>query len=241
MKFTNQELKDLMSASYGKAKELTDIGKFILDRPLSNHRVQVYTYEDECVVVHRGSKTAIDWVDNFAYANFNALEKTTTYKMHYQKHKKAFEKYGLPLSVIGHSRGSLYAKSLYDKGFASQLITYNKPVNGFNVITANLTKPKKDENETNIRTSRDLVSIGQTLIPQENITIPSDSYNPVAEHGTDKLLKLNELVGNGMKIDFKSVLKSDLRAIVKKYTKIKGIRSLSKGELIEIIKEIILN
>jgi hypothetical protein len=241
MKFTSVELKDLMSASYGKAKDLKDVGKFILDRSLSNHRVQVYTYEDECVVIHRGSKTPIDWVDNSLFANFNALEKTTTYKMHYKKHKIAYEKYAFPLTVIGHSRGALYAKSLYDKKMASSLITYNKPVNGFNVISGNFTKAKKDKNETNIRTSRDIVSIGQTLLPQENVTIKSDTYNPVAEHSTDNLLKLNMLVGTGMKMDFKGVLKADLRAIVKKYTKIKGIRSLSKGELIDIISELVLN
>jgi hypothetical protein len=241
MKFTTTELKDLMTASYTKSKNLTDIGKFILDRALSNHRVQIYRFEDETIVVHRGSKTSIDWLDNVAFGTLNLLESTTTYKMHAKKHKTAYETYGLPLTIMGHSRGALYAKSLYDKGWGSQLITYNGPVNGFQIISKNISKSTKDENEIKIRTSRDLVSIGQTLVPNENITIQSDTYNPIAEHSTNNLEKLNELVGHGVTINFKGVLKADLRKFVKKNSKIKNIRALSKGELIDIIHDIVLN
>jgi hypothetical protein len=63
-------------------------------------------------------------------------------------------------------------------------------------------------------------------MPEKYITIQSDTYNPIVERSTDKLLKLNELVGTGVKIDFKRVLKVDLKKIVKKHTNLKNLREL---------------
>ena len=134
MKFTADEIKQLMSASY--KKEMFDIGKFKIDKEVSSIRVKAYTVDDESdvIVTHRGSADVKDWMDNADFFRINKLERSPTYKMHLKTHMKIVDKYGANnIIVMGHSRGGLYATALYKKKLAKQLINYNKPVNMYDI------------------------------------------------------------------------------------------------------------
>jgi hypothetical protein len=190
MKFKPTEIKLLLEASY--MNESFDVDRFKVDKPLSNGRVKVYTVNDsdEVVVTHRGSADLKDWIDNSSWLRLNMLERSPTYKIHLKRHMKAVKKYGADkINVMGHSRGGLYATNLYKNKLAKQVINYNKPINLYDIAKDVITKKKEDENSTTIRTSNDFVSIGQKLIKGKDtdIVIPSDSLNPLKEHGIDKI------------------------------------------------------
>jgi len=251
MKFKANELKLLLEASYDK--ELYDIGKFIIDKPLSDARVKAYTVEgsDEVVVTHRGSADLKDWVDNATWLRFNIIERSPTYKMHLKRHMKAVHKYGADkINIMGHSRGGLYSTHIYKKKLAKQVINYNKPINLYDIAKDVFTRNKQDGNNTTIRTSRDLASIGQNLLKDNDndITIPSNSLNPLKEHGIDKIddYKTEELIGKGIfkaKINYSKIRKKELRDFVKKNKKkVKldiNVTGLTKNDLIKLTEYIL--
>lgn len=252
MKFKASEIKLLLEASYHK--ELYDIGRFTIDEQISDKRVKTYTVDDldEVVVTHRGSADLKDWVDNATWLRFNVLERSPTFKMHLKKHKQAVNKYGADkINVMGHSRGGLYATHIYKKlKLAKQVINYNKPINLYDIAKDIITKRKQDENSTTIRTSRDLASVGQNLIKGKDtdIVIPSDSFNPLKEHGIDKIddYETDDLIGKGIfkpKIDYSKIRKKDLRDFVKKNKKIAkldiNVTGLTKKDLIQLSEYIL--
>jgi hypothetical protein len=113
-----------------------------------------------------------------------------------------------------------------------------------------VTKKKEDGNSTTIRTSNDLVSIGQNLMKgnETDIVIPSDSYNPIKEHGIDKIddYQTDELIGKGMfkpQINYAKIRKKELRDFVKKNKKkVKldiNVTGLTKKDLIELTEYIL--
>jgi hypothetical protein len=252
MKFKPSELKELIEASYNKKNK--DINNFIIDSSLSNIRVKVYTVNEsnDVIVTHRGSDDARDWVDNATWLRFDQLTNSKTYKMHLKRHLKAVKKYGAEnIIVMGHSRGGLYATQLYKDKLAKQLVTYNKPVNLYDIGRDIVTKSKKDKNATTIRTSNDLVSIGNTLLKDKNkVIIPSDTFNPLREHGSERLGDLDDdkLIGKGIfktVIDFSKIRKNDLKVFIKKNKKRLNlevnITGLTKKQLISIAQTILDN
>ena len=164
---------------------------------------------------------------------------------------KAVHKYGAnKINVMGHSRGGLYATNLYKNKLAKQVINYNKPINLHDIAKDVITKKKQDENSTTVRTSRDLASIGQTLMKDNDtdIVIPSDSINPLKEHGIDKIndYETDELIGKGMfkaKINYSKIRKKELRDFVKKNKKKVNldinVTGLTKKDLIELSEYIL--
>lgn len=251
MKFKPSEIKLLLEASY--INELFDIDRFKIDKPLSNRRVKIYTVDDsdEVVVTHRGSADLKDWIDNSSWLRLNSLERSPTYKIHLKRHMQAVKKYGADkINVMGHSRGGLYATNLYKKKLAKQVINYNKPINLYDIAKDVITKKKQDENSTTVRTSRDLASIGQTLMKDNDtdIVIPSDSLNPLKEHGIDQFnnYETEELIGKGMfkaQINYSKIRKKDLRDFVKKNKKKVNldinVTGLTKKDLIELSEYIL--
>lgn len=244
MKFKPTELKELLSSSYNKNK--FDVGKFKIDVDLSNERVKVYVVENtnNVVVVHRGSQDLNDWIDNLYYSELNILKNTKTYKIHLKLHKKAVEKYGVEnIIVLGHSRGGLYASQLYKDNLANQLITYNKPLNKYDVIDGIISN-NDDDNIVDIRTSGDITSSGK-IITQKNkndVVIPSTTYNPLIEHSTKAITRLDddELIGSGIfkpKIDYTKIRKNELKKFIKNNKKRFGVNitGLTKKQMIQII------
>lgn len=219
MKFKQIELEQLLKASYDK--QLFDVSnRFIIDIPLSDIRVKVYTVNDlpnELVVIHCDSHDGYDWYDNLSYMKNSDLRYSKTYKMHKKRHKKAFDKYtDYHINVIGHSKGALYATQLHNEKLANQVITYNKPV-------------------TDIKTKNDLVSVGKSIV------IPSDSINALDEHKTDKLLIGNELFKKT--IDYRKFRVHELKDFLKKNKNtIKldvNLTGLTKPQLVEIVKKVV--
>jgi hypothetical protein len=164
---------------------------------------------------------------------------------------KAVDKYGAnKINVMGHSRGGIYATYLYKKKLAKQVINYNKPINLYDIAKDVFTTNKQDENSTTIRTSHDLASIGQVLLKgkDNDIVIPSDTYNPLKEHGVDTIdgYETEELIGKGIfkaKINYSKIRKKELRDFVKKN---KGrakldvnVTGLTKKDLIELTEYIL--
>jgi len=168
-----------------------------------------------------------------------------------KRHIKAIKKYNnAHIVVIGHSRAALYAKQLYEDGFAQQLVTYNKPVNMVDIATNLISgkKQKNDPNVTNIRTSGDVISMGSNLLvnPNKNdIIIPSKTLNPLYEHKSDRIGSLDEteLIGNGIfkkTIDFSKIRVKQLRDYIKTHkvaSKLKiNITGLTKKQMIKIVE-----
>jgi hypothetical protein len=104
---------------------------------------------------------------------------------------KAHKKYNdSTFTQIGHSLASEIAKkTVNDNHEKDEVIKYNNPP----VLPIDLMKKHKD-NEYHIRTSLDPISILQPLSPfnKNTITIPSDNFNPLDQHRTDKLEYLGD-------------------------------------------------
>jgi hypothetical protein len=139
---------------------------------------------------------------------------------------------------------------LYKKKLAKQVINYNKPINLYDIAKDVFTTNKQDENSTTIRTSRDLVSIGQKVLKDKDtdIEIPSYSFNPLKEHSIDKIddYEGEELIGKGMfkaQINYSKIRKKELRDFVKKNKKkVKldiNVTGLTKKDLIKLTEYIL--
>ena len=138
------------------------------------------------VVAHRGTVgTAQDWFNNAVYGAFGdkGYELTGRFKKAKKTQKKAEKKYGAEnISTIGHSQGGLLAQKV--GGDSKEIITLNKATRPQDFF-----KQKRSENQTDIRTEGDVVSMFKNPYETqgEQVTIKTDKFNPLAEHATDVL------------------------------------------------------
>jgi hypothetical protein len=252
-------IKDFLSASYDE-KPPMNIGKFVKDTTLSGQRVQVYhdPQSGQAVVVHRGSQGVHDWGNNLKYALGFDMMGTKRFQHALDIQKKAESKYGAKnVSTLGHSLGANIANKVGED--SGEIITLNKPVAGRDLFKD---QGGKKDNETSIRTSGDVVSAtdGNT-----DFTIPSKSLNPLKEHSTDVVDRVEGEFGKSdvgasgeeklptLKADPQSQIKSDKGilsrgrdAVVKGFNTAKSwiglglskerIAKLNKKQLKEIIK-----
>ncbi len=179
-------LKDMLKNSYKDKKTMNkNIKDYELDNSLSGSRVQVYHNKNNnhTVIAHRGTKGLNDWYTN--------LQLSLGYKNNkrFQHSKdisdKAHQKYNdSTFTQIGHSLASEIAKkTANDNNEKDEVIKYNGPV-----LPIDLVRKHKD-NEYDIRTSLDPISVLKPLSPfnKNTITIPSDNINPLDQHRVDKL------------------------------------------------------
>ena len=195
-KIGTYDLQKLLKQSY--SPELGNVGDYMVDDELSNPTTQVYRNRntDKIYVVHRGTKGGRDWLNNLVYGLSPSLYKwTDRYKNAKQVQDKAMDKYkGYDIDVLGHSQGSKLAEMISkDNKNVKNIITYNRPQGFMENIRS---KPK---NLHDIKTSFDPVS---PLIPyqrgNESIIIPSQTYNPLHEHKTERILELpDQMIGTG--------------------------------------------
>jgi len=185
------ELKALLKASYSGENK---VGDFVLDKRLSTQTSKVYynPSTQQTVVAHKGTQGLTDWMNNVAYAVGGRwlYEKTDRFKEAEKVQREAEKAYGTKnLSTIGHSQGALQSEILGQKG--KEVITLNKPTNP-------LFDKSASSKQTDIRTERDIVSI----FTDPDITIESESWNPLTEHSTDVLDRLNpeRMIGEGLKM-----------------------------------------
>jgi len=193
-------LQEVLRDSYKKNKDIESPAGYTLDRSLSTNQAKVFKSDnsDDVIVAHRGSATKNDWMDNYSYARYGNVKKTETYKAAKRVQNQAIRKYGADnITSVGHSRSGLYVQELNDRPQTKvkSAITYNKAAGPSDLFR------KNPENQTNIRTDKDVVSL---LSPfqkhkKDTITIHHDGFNPISAHTPDDLSKLgDELVGAGL-------------------------------------------
>jgi hypothetical protein len=191
------DLQKLLKQSYNP--NLGNVGDYMVDDEISNPTTQVYRNKntDKVYVVHRGTKGARDWLNNFVYGLSPTMYKMTDrYKNAKATQDKALEKYkGYDIDVLGHSQGSKLAEMVSkDNKNVKNVITYNRPQG---LMESLWSKPK---NLHDIKTSFDPVS---PLIPfqrgNQAKVIKSTTYNPLTEHGTEAILREpDQLIGTGL-------------------------------------------
>ena len=186
------ELKHLLKSTYSKNKE--DIGDYKIDKQLSGTRAKVYTNKEtgKNVIAIRGTQGIHDMITD---AHLFLGDKSTKRFKHAKKvYDRVIDKYGKDnLILAGHSLGSSLAEEV-GKENKDEIYTLNKPVTPVDILKGK----KVPKNQTDIRTSRDLISVLRPLQKgKKAITIKSDSLNLLDEHKTDKLDKLNGVMIGG--------------------------------------------
>jgi hypothetical protein len=159
------------------------IDDFILDKQLSGQYGVVYfnPRTGQSVVVHRGTKEAMDWTNNAMYA-LGMYKYTNRYKTGLQMQRKAEKKYGAKnITTLGHSQSAELARQLGQN--TKEIITLNPAYKG--------EKPLK--NEYNIRSSGDVVSAGLWGTKRgHDLIIPAKTFNPLTEHMIDILDRVDQ-------------------------------------------------
>ena len=190
------EFKSLIDASYDPKQ--TQVGDYILDKQLSTGTSKVYhnPATGQVVVAHKGTEGITDWGNNAVYAlgGKSAYKMTPRYKEAKKVQKKAEKKYGSQnVSTIGHSQGGLQAELLGGK--SKEIITLNKATRPF--------ESNKNKNQFDVRSKGDVVSAANPFGKKtsKDIEIKSGSYNPLTEHSSGVLDKLDDdlMIGQGAK------------------------------------------
>ena len=201
-----KHIQEFSNESYEKnARE--NIDDYTLDKSLSNDYAKTYYDKNtgHAVVVHRGTQGWSDWLNNVAYVmgKYYLTRRNWTGK---KIQEAAEKKYGAKnISTLGHSQGAVLARR-HGKN-SKEVITVNPAYTG----------EKQAENEYRVRTERDPVS--GLLAPvnyvkdklsglfggkkskednsKKNITIKSDTWNPLTEHSYNTLERLdpNQMIG----------------------------------------------
>jgi len=196
------QVQAFLKASYQKeAPEKID--DYLLDKDLSNDDVKTYynPQTKEAAVVHKGTQGTLDWGNNavFGLGGVEGYKLTPRYRNAERIQKEAESKYGAKnVSTLGHSQAGLLAELLGRN--SKEIITYNKATNPFGLRVTN-------KNQTDIRTTGDVVSAAQYLNPfnwfkkpyadnAKNITIKSNATG-VEAHNMEQLSLLdpNMMVG----------------------------------------------
>jgi hypothetical protein len=182
-------LQHFLSKSYVKTHH--DYKNYQVDTHLTGQRVQVYydSTKNHAVVVHRGTKGVQDCGTD-ASLLLTGYQKNNRRFAHARNiQSQAEAKYGPEnITTLGSSLGAKIAEKVGNK--TKEVITLNKPT-----IPMDLIKGRKlPKNQTDIRTSRDPVSILRPFQKANNkeITIPSKTLNPFREHSTDVLSRMHE-------------------------------------------------
>lgn len=190
----NEDLEGLLAKSY--EKDPSDYKDFQVDKSLSGQRVQVYhnPTTQQTIVSHRGTTSVPNWIENVSYAVGNS--KSGKAFQHSKKiQDQAYQKYGKEnITTIGHSKGALHAQEYGKEG--KEVITLNKPVNITDALFKHVPK-----SQTDIRTQYDPVSFLRPFQKgNKAVTIKSTTKNPLKEHQTSVLKRLNpsRLFGRGI-------------------------------------------
>lgn len=187
-------VKKLIQQSYNPSLE--NVNEYEIDKELSGQRAKVYRKSgtNEAVVVHRGTKGLSDLTNDVKLALGLDISNSNRVKHAKEVQQKAEQKYGSQnVSTVGHSLGSYVASTVGQN--SKEIINLNKAV-----VPRDVGK-EISAKETNIRSRGDIIS---RLLPfQRNkgkvITVESSTRNPLKEHSTAVLNRLDEnmMVGNG--------------------------------------------
>jgi hypothetical protein len=181
-----RDKKALLQSSYLSQKHAQAKMKhhgYILDSGLSSMDTKVFVKNGKPTVVHRGSTTAKDYVDD-ALLTVGLGKHGHRYKNAVRVTQKAEHKYGTAANAIGHSYGAWLGEH---SGANGDITTYNKAVSLADVFK---TMPP---NQTDFRTANDLVSMLSQTQGGDKRTIngfygtPSPLANGFISHGLDMI------------------------------------------------------
>jgi hypothetical protein len=185
--YGGKELKELIKkGSYQGEKS---VGDYDLDESISSKRAKVYVNKKtgRTVVAHQGTQGLTDWGNNlvFALGGSKLYKKTDRFKEAEKVQKAAEKKYG-NVDTIGHSQGGLLAELVGSK--KGEIITVNKASHPFEM--------RKRGNQTDIRSSADLVSIFSGPLGKYDVVEKSNNWNPLTAHLSSNTIKANKYYGN---------------------------------------------
>jgi hypothetical protein len=194
-KLSANELHGLINSSY--ENKTHDLDDFDADHELSDDRVKVYKRKGDskdAVVVHRGTQGLSDQFLDAKYIMGKDINNSDRFRHSADIQKKAEDKYGAKnISTVGHSLGAKIASDVGQN--SKEIINLNKAVASKDI------GKKVSSKETNIRTKYDPVSAAMGLFglrkDKNTFTIPSTSLNPLKEHSTEVLKRLdpNQMFG----------------------------------------------
>lgn len=189
---TADETRKFIKAGYDKKKN-KDLDGYQVDKSLSGKRTKVYFNPEtnKSVIVHRGTDSIQDvGTDAALMLGYRGKRFEHAKKMQ----RKAEKKYGTEnMHTLGHSLGGLVAEEVGGK--SRNVITLNKAISPWEISR------KNDENQTDIRTRNDPVSMLNKYSDNRAHLIDSKSANPLAEHSSDTLSRVNPNVVFGSGIE----------------------------------------
>jgi hypothetical protein len=202
-------LNKFFKSSYAianKKKPPATIDTYDLDSDLTNKYGSVYYDPDKnhAVLTHTGTYSGADWYNNGMYA-LGLYKYTDRYKQGKRLQDATHNKYGAQnVSTLSHSQGSVNARAHGQN--SKEIINLNPAYKGERPL----------QNEYNIRSSGDIVSVGLHGTNRGHDTlIPAESLNPLTEHNIDILDRLdpNQMIGGKQykKLAKKKIIKKTRR------------------------------
>ena len=183
------DLGHLLKSSYLPQKEAAEKLKklgYDYDHELSRMDTKVLVKDGKPVIVHRGSKTVRDYLDDGLL--FLGLEKhSKRFQDAKEITKKVEAKYNKSANTAGHSLGGSLAEK---SGAHGDIITYNKGSGLGDIVTK-----KNSKRQLDVRADGDIVSLlGHTQNANKE-TVKNKGYNPFnsainnafSSHKTDNL------------------------------------------------------
>jgi len=173
-------IKTILKSSYlpqkQAQKELAQYG-WTYDPSLSSMQTKTFIdSEGRPVVLHRGSVRVSDWLGSNLPLAFGLEKYAPRFKQAKEVTRQAEQKYGMPVTAIGHSLGG----ALAEKSGASRVITYNKPVTKYDIG-----KPISPT-QTDIRAQYDPVSALSPFQFGNKVEVPSSKL-PLEAHSVSSL------------------------------------------------------
>lgn len=177
------DIKNILKASYQKpdeARETLKIAGYTQDPALSSQKAQVFLdKEKNPFIAYRGTelgrtkKTALADIGTDLMIGAGLGKYTKQYKDTVKLRKQVQEKYGKPITAIGHSKGGWQS----EMSGADKVITYNKAVGLADIAK---TIPKS---QTDIRSKSDIVSLPSLTQKHKGIFKQKGfSLNPLKSH-----------------------------------------------------------
>eukprot|EP01038_Epipyxis_sp_PR26KG_P014345 gene14345-19239_t len=181
----NNELKDIIKASYSTNNEAEKIGNnlnYKLDRDLSNREQKVFIKDNKPIVAFTGTRKFGDIIsDGLLAVGLQGLD--SRFRQSKRLVDNVRKKYNQPITTVGHSLGG----SLAEYAGGNKVITVDKGV-GIGGIGK-----KIKNNQTDIRSNNDLVSVlSLTQNSKNRITIPKTAQiiDPLKSHDFRNLSRL---------------------------------------------------
>jgi len=191
-KINSSKYKTLINASYlnnnNDAERLGRSIKYKLDRELSNVKQKVYTHKNKVVVAFQGTDpTRVRDLVSDGMIIFGLEGLNTRFKDANKTMDRVNQKYGnKKIITMGHSLGGTLAEHVGNK--ADRVITFDKGV-GAGTIGKRINK-----NQTDIRSSNDIISALSLTQSGKRISIPNTAHilSPFRSHDASNINRLEQ-------------------------------------------------